>query len=411
MPPHRLIAPVALLLLSAPALAAPELKVTETVLGPVPPGQVYVSPDGKRWAFVREENNRFRVVLDGKEGKAYDWINHKEVAFTADGSKALYIARDGRRSVLVTNTGESPREHFVDHFVTSATGGRVAYAVRNGPRMAGVIDGKETAEHSDVRFDEIGETLAPFIIATDVPGRCVVLDGKPGPVCAEISSVRISPDGRHFAYRALKGNDWVIRIDEKRELPGDVNSVPVFSSDSKRIGYVTSSGGKHTLLIDGQPIAEHGHIRRDFAFSPDGQRLAYITLDAQSCTLFVHADDRSTPIKQLESIDSPRFSPDNQRLAYAARQGGKWMLFIDDKPGASFFSLAANTLTWSSGGHHAACVARRGDKSLLAIDDGETPAYDRIFLPAGVPFDSEHSLVFLAVKEKNLIRVRVELLQ
>src|SRR5687768_18148301 len=111
MPPHRLIAPLALLLLSAPALAAPELKVTETVIGPVPPGQVYVSPDAKRWAFVREENNRFRVVLDGREGKAYDWINHKEALFTADGSKALYMARDGRRSVLVTNTDESPRAH------------------------------------------------------------------------------------------------------------------------------------------------------------------------------------------------------------------------------------------------------------------------------------------------------------
>jgi Tol biopolymer transport system component len=166
-----------------------------------------------------------------------------------------------------------------------------------------------------------------------------------------------------------------------------------------------------TRGIDGQPIAEHEHIQRDFAFSPDGKRLAYVTLNQRDRTLYIHADGRSTQVKQLDSLQSPRFSPDNKRLAYAARQGGRSVLSIDDQPGAGFFSLSAGTLTWSPGGHHVACLAQRDGKSLLAIDAGASPLYDRIYIPARIPFDSEHSLVFLAVKAKNLVRVRVELPQ
>lgn len=64
------------------------------------------SPDGKRFAYGAKVSGSSLVVLDGQEGKLYDWILEPHF-FSADSRYFVYKGRDERGDVLVFNTTES----------------------------------------------------------------------------------------------------------------------------------------------------------------------------------------------------------------------------------------------------------------------------------------------------------------
>jgi hypothetical protein len=75
------------------------------------------SPDSKHFAYgVREGDDEF-VVLDGVEGRAYDWIL-SPYQFTPDSRFLVYKARDKRGDFLVFNQSESgPYDQIYNPFI------------------------------------------------------------------------------------------------------------------------------------------------------------------------------------------------------------------------------------------------------------------------------------------------------
>ena len=114
------------------------------------------SPDSKRVAYLAGTSGKQILVVDGKEGKAYDetWgVNGEHVVFSPDGRRVAYVATSG--------------------------GKRVAYWKDSGGK------------------------------------QFVVVDGKPGQAYDEIASVVFSPDSQHVAYGAKVGDKWVVVINGK----------------------------------------------------------------------------------------------------------------------------------------------------------------------------------------------------
>lgn len=164
-------------LLMLAACTSPHLpqveRTTETLIGELDPdgwivSSTYASPDGRRLAYVIEQNGKQFVVLDGKEGKRYDGIGAHSSFFSPDSRRVIYSALQGGVWHMVIDGKEIGAYRAVEAPVFSPDSRRVAY--------------KALLEH----------------------GTAVVVDGMTGKSYDGVASHSIvfSPDSRHLAFIA-----------------------------------------------------------------------------------------------------------------------------------------------------------------------------------------------------------------
>ena len=63
----------------------------------VVPESLRFGPRGDRLAYVAFDADRWRVVLDGKEGADWDFIEGGSALFSPDGNRLAYVARRGAK--------------------------------------------------------------------------------------------------------------------------------------------------------------------------------------------------------------------------------------------------------------------------------------------------------------------------
>jgi LysM repeat protein/DNA-directed RNA polymerase specialized sigma24 family protein len=131
------------------------------------------------------------------------------------------------------------------------------------------------------------------------------------------------------------------------------------------------------------------------ARSPDGQKIAYVSqpADAQSADATLHWFDlQNVNLDQLVSedlaVDNFAFSYDGQKLAFFGRQAGqaRGAIYIDDLQSGALQRLldrnSANSLVWSPDGNFLAMTSNPtmlGGQDALVVDvhDGNIVAHDR----------------------------------
>ncbi len=96
---------------TAPPLPQVE-RTTETLIGELDPdgwivSSTHASPDGRRLAYVIEQNGQQFVVLDGKEGKRYDGIGVHSGFFSPDSRRVAYTALQGKDWYVVMDGKEA----------------------------------------------------------------------------------------------------------------------------------------------------------------------------------------------------------------------------------------------------------------------------------------------------------------
>jgi hypothetical protein len=102
------------------------------------------SDDGRATAFAASRGDGWFLVIDGKEGPAFDRV--VTPAFSPDGLQVVYRARkDGRRFVVVADlNGATMRQHpaydQVFQVGFTADGRSTAYGVKDGPRLAWMVE-------------------------------------------------------------------------------------------------------------------------------------------------------------------------------------------------------------------------------------------------------------------------------
>ncbi|HEY5054561.1 MAG TPA: hypothetical protein VII58_00275, partial [Acidobacteriaceae bacterium] len=239
---------------------------------------VLFSPDGKRFAYVKQVPGGFAVVIDGKAGRAYDNIG--VLQFSPDSQHYLYVG-DRKSAFAVFDGQEMPGEDAsgVRNIVFSQTGGHYAYlaiSAQAGTRM--VIDGKASP-----RF--------PGLVA---------------------NSMRFSDDGKHYAYATeANGSSWQIVRDG------------VATKVTSLISFTTRTGPPH---IDFPPLI----------FSGDGTRLVWSWPKPDGVSKDVISIDGQEIMHGYSMYEFPEFSPDSRHFATMVRVANQYAVAVDGKIGPGY---------------------------------------------------------------------------
>lgn len=189
----------------------------------------------------------------------------------------------------------------------------------------------------------------------------IVYDGVPGPVFDTIvatsgSMVAFSPDGNHYGYCGVSGNQMAVMVDGKQvaassDLYIDRFECQIFfSPNSKHFYYETHVGtdGTHfhaRLFTDGKQEVEIGDIHpQDLVFSPDGDHLA--------------AD----------------------LYAYPARMGSNGAGVMEIVVDGKITNWPASPPVWSADSQHVFTMVGLGQKQVLFRDGQQIMAASRITL-------------------------------
>ncbi len=247
-------------------------------------------------------------------------------------------------------------------------------------------------------------------------------------------TLAVSPDGRHIAYAAKRGNKFVVirdgkdgKLYEGYGSDGDFagKMQPLFSQNSQKLGYSARQGDQWTFVVDGhegsfydeisgfdlalsadgkvqafaarQKDAErvivngiegpaYSWIREGPILSSDGKHLAYVaersTLEfGQPATYFVVLDGKEGPgyigpgigHEGDEIVKDLTFSPDGRHLAYLVKRDKKWLCVVDGVEGKAYDNFSELFLVFSADGQKLAYSAHVGDKWQMVLNGHEGP--------------------------------------
>lgn len=251
------------------------------------PGQMAVSPDGKRLAFVSFEGGEWRLIARPLRGTAADEvILARDAAFAVkaawspDGAELAYVVEHGGVAsvLLVPATGGTPR------VIASASSNAAsacfapawspdgkeiafstltklsAYRVRDG-RITDVFDAGGFTFVCDPQWSPDGKTLA-FV---DFNGIQTVprAGGAPRVVTASGANARWSPDGAQLSYLAgsvvhvIRTNGHDDRVLGDTSSPFHVDP-PQFLGDGKTVLFEQLAGDEMRLVTvsarGGEPV-------------------------------------------------------------------------------------------------------------------------------------------------------------
>jgi WD40-like Beta Propeller Repeat len=312
------------------------------------------SPDGRRLAYAAAhgpEKGQF-VVVDEIAGKEYDGIGTDSLRFSPDSQRIAYGARRGDKWLMVIDGREQKAyDGLGPALVFSPDSRRWAYVAKSQigsgrmrrPMVCVVVDGVE-GEYYDGTIDgtpsfspdsqrvAYGASLANAIFA--------VVDGKKGTGYKAIECLTFSPDSRHLAYVAFGPVSRFMglrKYDAFRTVVNGVEGEPYidialsgirFSPDSRRTAYVMQNFDGWSAVIDGVEQGPYESIGKGTPlFSPDSRRCACCARLLGSRKMVVVVDGAACP--EYDFILGPTFSPDSRRLAYAGRRGDKWRIVVD----------------------------------------------------------------------------------
>jgi hypothetical protein len=220
------------------------------------------SGDGQHLAFVATVMSNYQqrafVVVDGKEGRTYQFINSETLRFSPNGRPVAYIAQSSMNgtSVAVIDGHDGPACSSISDLAFSADGRRVAYIGQraDGNSFCGTEQGagKSYQSVSGLTLSPAGGHIAFVAMraGNDSAPYSVVEDGKEGKsyIMIDAESLRYSPDGQHLAYVGSKSVDpnagttksyFVLDDAELKEyeFPGpDAHSI-TFSPGGRHLAY------------------------------------------------------------------------------------------------------------------------------------------------------------------------------
>ncbi|MFF3667116.1 amidohydrolase family protein [Microtetraspora malaysiensis] len=368
--------------------------VTQLTTGPFDHREPRYSPDGRTIAYSSDAGGSYGIhlldVATGATRVLADTAEEEyEPAWSPDGTKVAFVVADtkvdvvdvatGARSTAVTvpagqvihqpswmpNGTDIAYHHFHDGANDLAgTGGALVTGEEVFPfRARFASDGRYFyTSAGTIRTRHLGSTSAGTVgftaaltATTPKYKKSVRVFDAPGsfPVVG-IGSPTVSPDGSTIAFRAL--NDiYTMRIGDKpiplfrdRWWKAD----PDFSPDGQRLAFVTDRTG--TLNIWVRDLAtgtdrQLTHLTDSAAlsvrWSPDGKEIAYLDQDGALWVLDVATGDIQKVFDATFEPGRPTWSPDGKTIALAAvvpysrryREGLSKILLVDRATGAGAY--------------------------------------------------------------------------
>ncbi len=152
----------------------------------------------------------------------------------------------------------------------------------------------------------------------------VVYDNVPGKQYGSIvASVVFSQDGQKFAYIAGSkgGKDYVVAVNGQEIATYDQIYFPTFSPDGKRFAFTAVKGGKQLVVLDGKEGKPYEYIPDQLIFSPDSKSLAYHATTQKSTISYVVLQDKE--IGPYDNAGDIAFSTDSKEIVFKALKKNK----------------------------------------------------------------------------------------
>lgn len=407
-------------------------------------GQTYVdithpvfSSDGSALAYAVRGVAGSRFIINEQEGPKFDLVLPDTFVFSNDGKRHAYLAKKAWNLVAVVDGALQPDAggglaawNVKPAF--SPDGSKAAYVARNreSGKLCVVVNGKASDLHDglDERFLTFSTDSTRFAYAANEGTKWLrVVDGKRGPgfVGLGIDFV-FSSDGKRTAYTGRNGQQWFLVVDGKVEakIEGIVDGTLTFSPDGKRLACAVAKPDRSAyILVDGKSGPVHDGIGGSMPpgvapnrasmqtvyalgsgtsvlFSPDSRRIAYLAHSGRMKRVYV--DGKADEIEMDSLVGGMVFSDDSKRLAYEGRQGNNFFLVVDGKKGTDYDALGY--FGFSPDGNHIAFTAKKGGQMVIVVDGQERGEYDAV--PAGPVFRSDGVLEFLAADKSSLTELK-----
>ncbi len=218
-------------------------------------------------------------------------------------------------------------------------------------------------------------------------------------------SVIASPDGLRIAYVYKNGNLFnrkhSVGVDATLDAaPGKVLGCLAFSPDSQRLAYVSKSRSGFTLVVDGS--AGQGYERlfpETLRFSPDSSQVAVLTKSARGYSWLIDGTEGMThDAAPVELV----FSPSGGGMAYIVKSDKRCVIVLNGKPLREHDEALG--AVFSPDGSRFAYVAREGTTMFVVLDGQTHKEYEAIHLTSLVfSPDSSRFAYSAAQAGKNLV--------
>lgn len=444
--------------------AAPKVLVES--LGKVPPGAQagsrLESHDFRRVAQIACTPSGCAVFVNGVSGATFDSIVQRTLRF-AGGKHVAYAGQRGDATFLVVEQREialsgtlAPPSFAMNPAVRGDGAAAMAVLVAGSQRTVRLFDVasgtyKDLGPYDDVVQPQFGADGRPIFMAKRGTEMFVVFDGVEDPHYDIVGLVTLSPDGKRAAYQAHKDGVKRFSVDGDLSEPLGLTSPIVFSPDSKRYGYLTTSPTQPTrFVLDGETSfgPSGSAVSSPFVFSPDSRHVGYAVVDEKDRlaysidgvigTFYARVSDltfwsngsKSKSAYSRESTTgkraivftggvSPSYTPPGEPLALAwsadgrsfshvasvgSGESAKRIVIVDGKRATPSGYAATGPSAFAASGHQSAHLARSvGGRLALVVDSTRRMAMDAVSLtPVKATADG---FAFLVVRDGEQQRI------
>lgn len=293
---------------------------------------VTFSPDSKNVAYTFYKDGLAGISLDGKNAKLYEMVSRPYFMKGTAGNRLVYTAKSDDKWCLVIDGKERNKYDGIREIVVSPDGTRLAIEALEGAKGFVVVDGKEGKRYDDIDQDDNSIVFSPdskrlAYVAGKFGAEFVVVDDVEHKPYKFISSGKrtliFSPDSKHLAYVAVidDGKCAAVLDGKQQKVYKSVStySPPVFTADGKLAYIAMIDDGRECIVLDGKEQAEYEYIS-NLVFSDDGKKYAFIA--TRNNKGFVVFDGRE--YKDYEPAGLLTISPDGRHFAYASQEGDNY---------------------------------------------------------------------------------------
>ncbi len=281
-----------------------------------------------RVAYAARQGSSWRAVIDGKPGK--EWEAIKDLTLGPKGRRVVFFGRRrGRWHAVMDGITSRPYDELAGPRF-NADGSRVAWAAREGNRARVVTDLRDGLLHTGIRFETLRWDTAGHLLYIARTGRRYQLihDGRAGPFYDAVTPPVVATGSHHWAYLARIGKRWWLWLGAKsRPLPRQVsNAIDLrLSPDGRRFAFVARRGRVWLVIHDRGTVAFDLVVGGTLVFGPDGAdangsrrwRWACLAGERKIRDLFVAVEGlgrRAFDLEELTARAMGRRAPQSARL-------------------------------------------------------------------------------------------------
>ena len=300
-----------------------------------------ITRDGSHYLVAgRERKGLEKVVVDGQVVRETTG-EIKEAVLASDGTAAWVeeSADSGLVRMMSTKKGKDKHSEYKTIYSPQFTGQDnvlAYYGVKENKQRFLVLNGRELQPTMGVGSKY---TLTPdgahyaYVTPNADNTESMVIDDRIGPAYKEISApALLSSAGSYHVYAAENeaGEVLVVNGQEFGHEYGRVEKIVGLTLSPDEKGWAASfelgdkEDREYVLLVRGREVARRPGTARQIAFSPDGNRVAW--LEKRDKTWRVMADGRvGAQYKDIYRYEPPQFSPDGRDVVYFTQVKDKRM--------------------------------------------------------------------------------------